>query len=66
MSDELTISRENSDAIFAALRAIGRTLRQVTLKGRDNEAALYVIGNNIDLIRLRLNKSVPGESATRN
>jgi hypothetical protein len=48
------------------LRAIGRTLKHVTVKGRDNEAALYVIWNNIDLIRSRLNKSGQAESATRN
>lgn len=66
MSDQLTLSRENSDAIFAALSAIGRTLRHVTVKGRDNEAALYVIWNNIDLIRLRLNTSGRAEPATRN
>jgi hypothetical protein len=66
MNDQLTISREDSDSIFAALRAIGRTLRHVTVKGRRNEAAIYVIWNNIDLIRLRLKKSGQGESATRN
>ena len=66
MNDQLTISKEDSDSIFAALRAIGRTLRHVTVEGRSNEAALYVIWNNLDLIRLRLKKSGQAESATRN
>ena len=64
MNDQLTISKEDSDAIFAALRAIGRSLRHIKVKGRDNETAIYVIWNNIDSIRLRL-KSGPPESATR-
>ena len=66
MNDQLTISKEDRDAIFAALRVMGRTLRQVTVKGRNNEAAIYLIWNNIDLIRLRLKKSGQAESATRN
>jgi hypothetical protein len=65
MSDQVTISREDSDAIFAALRAIGRTLKHITVKGRDNEAALYTIWNNVALIQVRLNRSGQ-ESATRN
>jgi 3-methyladenine DNA glycosylase AlkD len=64
MNDRLTISREDSDAVFAALRAIGWSLRQIRVTGRDNEAAVYVIWNNIDLIRLRLKGQA--ESATRN
>jgi hypothetical protein len=61
MHDHLIISRKDRDAIVAALGAIGRTLPRLSVKGRDNEAALYVIWNNIDLIRLRLSQadSVP-------
>lgn len=65
MNDQLTISREDSDAIFSALQAIRRSLRHIKVKGRDNEATVYVIWNNIDLIRLHLKKSRQAE-ATRN
>jgi hypothetical protein len=63
MNDQLTISREDSDAIFAALRGIERTLKQVKVQERDDQAALYAIWNNVASIHLRLNKS---RSETRN
>lgn len=66
MDDDLTISREDTDAIFAALRSIGRTLKQIDVKDRDSERHLYVLWNNLDLIRLRLNKSGQAELATHN
>ena len=66
MNDQLTISREDSEAIFAALRGIGWTLRHLVVKRRDDEGALYAIWSNLDSIRLHLNKSGEGKSATRN
>ena len=56
MDDQLTISKADSAAIFAALRGIKRSLRKVSVKGRDDEATIYLIWNNIDLISLRLQK----------
>jgi hypothetical protein len=43
MNDQLTISREDSDVIFAALRVIGRKLRHIKVESQDDEAAVYVI-----------------------
>ena len=64
MNNQWTINREDRDEVFAALRGIEGSLRHVRIKGWDTEAALYAVSNNIDLIRLRLNRQT--ESATQN
>ena len=64
MNDQWTMGREDRDAIFAALRGIEGSLRHLGVKGLDNEAALYAISNNVNLIRLRLNAQA--ELATQN
>ena len=64
MNDQWTMGREDRDAIFAALRGIEGSLRHLGVKGLDNEAALYAISNNVNLIRLRLNGQA--ELATQN
>ena len=75
MKDQLTITRKDSDAIFAALRAIARHTRDLAGDGPSDEVTTvtrrerlaYVIFNNIDLIHLCLTKSEqPAGSATRN
>ena len=40
MNDQLTISREDSDAIFAALRAIARNTKDLAVEGPADEATL--------------------------
>jgi hypothetical protein len=64
MSERLTISREDHDAIFAALRGIEGLVKRIAIKGRENDATVYAVWNNLDAIRLRLNRSA--QAATVN
>ena len=41
MDGQLTISRQNRDAIFAALRGIEHTLRQIVVNERDDQFRRY-------------------------
>jgi hypothetical protein len=65
MDDQVTIDWEDCQAIFAALSAIGRVLERLPIKGREHEAVLYGIWNNLDVIRLHLSRAGQ-ERATRN
>ena len=66
MTNEVIISRDDSDAMFAALRAIGRHLAELA-KTPGHEGTVYLVATNVAVVYERLLKANPmAASAARN